>query len=389
MATQTADSICVREDELDRLLALIEDTIDPDHCEQVDERYRRALACEAVDRPPLVVRLPFSASMTLSEPFESFGVYPYHVAFRDPVAMMHNELLTSVVPGLMLKDDSPLLIRNNHGIIQVASLLGGHWEQHDDNPPWVKPFGTGPEVEAIAGNGWDFDLEAGGILERSFATLRLYHQKLADYPNARRAIQIAMPDLQGPLDTADMLWGSDIFIAFYEQPDLVSRFLSRIVDATLAVESKFRAFTTDRLGPVATAQHAWELPGRLLIRDDSAIMISAEMYAEHVRPHDGRLLEAVGGGTLHFCGDGRHLIDAMLETPGMMGFDLGQPWMMDVPEIYAKTMAASVPFANHQPGREDLVSGKARAEYPTGIVLVYESRDMVDAEIVVQGYQKA
>jgi hypothetical protein len=94
-----------------------------------------------------------------------------------------------------------------------------------------------------------------------------------------------------------LLWGSDIFIAFYEQPDLVSRFLSRIVDAMLAVEPKFRAFATDRLDPIATAQHAWLLPGRLLIRDDSAIMISAEMYAQHVRPHDGRLLDAVTAGT--------------------------------------------------------------------------------------------
>ena len=389
MATQTVDSTCVREDELDRLLELIEDNIDPDYCERVDARYRGALACDSVDRPPLVVRLPFSASMSLSEPFDRFTNYPYHVAFRDPVAMMHNELLASVVPGLLLRDDSPLLIRNNHGIIQMASLLGGHWEQHDDNPPWVKPFGTGPEIEAIADHGCELDLEAGGILERSFATLRLYHSKLKDYPKARRAIQIAMPDLQGPLDTADLLWGSDIFIAFYEQPELVSRFLSRIVDAMLAVEPKFRAFATDRLDPDATAQHAWLLPGRLLIRDDSAIMISAEMYAEHVRPHDGRLLETVGGGTLHFCGDGRHLIDVMLKTPGMKGFDLGQPWMMDVPEIYAKTMAASVPFANHQPGREDLVSGKARAEYPTGVVLVYESRDIADAMEVVKGYQKA
>jgi hypothetical protein len=233
------------------------------------------------------------------------------------------------------------------------------------------------------------DLERGGVLERSFAALRLYHEKLADYPNARRAIQIAMPDLQGPLDTADLLWGSDIFVALYEQPELVDRLLSRIVDIMLAVEAKFRTFTTDRLEPFATAQHAWELPGRLLIRDDSAIMMSAGMYAEQVRPHDGRLLEAVGGGTLHFCGDGRHLIEPMLATPGMKGFDFGQPWMMDVPEVYRRTMDAGVPFSNHQPGRDALVSGDAKRDWPTGVVLVYESKDFADASDVVSRYQQA
>lgn len=388
MPIESMETVTVNEQMLDRLLECVEQVADPNHCDEVDCRYHKALACESVDRPPLVVRLPFSTSMTLPDPFSSFGIYPYQIAFNNPVAMMHNEIMNSVVPGLLLKDDSPLLIRNNHGIIQVAALLGAHWEQHENNPPWIKPFGTGPQIEALANDGYELDLERGGVLEQSFATLQFYHEKLADYPNARRAIQIAMPDLQGPLDTADLLWGSDIFIAFYEQPELVNRLLDRIVDVTLAVEAKFRTFTTDRLDPFATAQHAWQLPGRLLIRDDSAIMMSADMYADQVRSHDGRLLEAVGGGTLHFCGDGRHLIEPMLQTPGMKGFDLGQPWMMDVPKIYEQTMAAGVPFSNHQPGRDDLVSGKARSEYPTGIVLVYESTDFADAQDVVTRYQQ-
>ena len=64
-----------------------------------------------------------------------------------------------------------------------------------------------------------------------------------------------------------------------------------------------------------------------------------------------------------------------------------QPWMMDVPAIYEQTMAAGVPFGNHQPGRDDLMSGKARCEYPTGVVLVYESKSFDDADEVVRGYQ--
>ncbi len=389
MSVHSEAAVEVSENKLDLLLEHIDRLADQEHCNQVDSRYRSALVCEDVDRPPLVCRLPFSSAMTLPEPFDKFSVYPYQVAFNSPIAMMHNELLTSVVPGLLLKDDSPMLIRNNHGIIQIASLLGGHWEQHENNPPWIKPFGTGPEIEAIANDQSEPDLEYGGILERSFATLNYYTEKLAKYPNAQRVIQIAMPDLQGPLDTADLLWGSDMFIAFYEQPDLVDLLLQRIVDVMLMVEPKFRAFTTDRLDPFGSAQHAWELPGRLLIRNDSAIMMSADMYAEQVRKHDGRLLEAVGGGTLHFCGDGQHLIAPMLQTPGMKGFDLGQPWMMDVDAIYQQTMAAGVPFTNHQPGRDALISGEARQKWPTGIVMTYESKDFNDAKEVIDAYQKA
>ena len=39
--------------QLDELLALIDERIDLEHCEKVDERYRKSLSCEDVDRSML------------------------------------------------------------------------------------------------------------------------------------------------------------------------------------------------------------------------------------------------------------------------------------------------------------------------------------------------
>lgn len=57
-----------QEAELDRLLAMIEEHVDLDHCREVDRRYLATLACEPVDRPPLVVRPPFAARLQLPAP---------------------------------------------------------------------------------------------------------------------------------------------------------------------------------------------------------------------------------------------------------------------------------------------------------------------------------
>lgn len=225
-------SVLASETELERLLALVDGHVDLAHCRQVDQRYRATLACAPVDRPPLVVRAPFGTRLQLPPPWSDFEVYPHRQACRDPLAMMQNQLLSSVAPGLLLRDDHPLLIRN-----------------------------------------------------------------------------------------------------------------------------------------------------------DSAILLSAKMYAQQVRPHDARLLQALGGGAQHFCGKGRHLLEPMLETPGLKGFDFGQPWLMDEAWIYERTMAARVPFTNHQPARDQLVQGAARRRFPTGVVFVYEPQDFNDARDVIERYQ--
>jgi len=111
-----------QETELDRLLDLIADHIDPERRRQIDERYLRALYWEEVDRPPLVVREATDSTFKLPSPWDGFRRYPYSEAFDSPAAMLQNELIENVVPSLVLGDDGPLAVRNNHGTIQAAVL---------------------------------------------------------------------------------------------------------------------------------------------------------------------------------------------------------------------------------------------------------------------------
>jgi hypothetical protein len=69
----------------------------------VDQRYRATLACEPVERPPLVVRPPFAARLQLPAPWDAFAVDPHRQAYRDPVAMMQ----------MLLEDDHSLLMNED------------------------------------------------------------------------------------------------------------------------------------------------------------------------------------------------------------------------------------------------------------------------------------
>ena len=375
----------VDSEQLDKLLELIEQHIDLDRCQQVDERYRRSLAYEDVDCPPLVCQPEFGTHWQVPEPWDQFEHYTYRKSFDDPAAMMQNMLLDRVVPGLILKDDSPLAIRNDHGTIQVASLLSDSWEMYEDNYPWVKSLGSTEAIRAIVEADQEIDFNSG-VLPQSTRTLKFYREKLDDYPNCRQAVQISLPDMQGPMDTADILWGSEIFLMILQEPDLVTAMLDKIVRSMLTVIDYYRKLTYDRLDPLANTQHGYNIPGRLMIRNDSSIMVSPDTYQQMIAPHDARLIKEFGFGSFHFCGNGQHLVEPMLDIPGIRGLDFGQANMMDVDEIYKMVSPHKVALTCLKPSRDALISGKAKVDFPTGVVFVYLTQRFDEAREVASGY---
>jgi hypothetical protein len=382
-------SAAERQDALDRLLALLEDRVDLDHCRQVDDRYRRCLRWEEIDRPPLVIRVPFGKRLRgLPPPWSELPTYPWPVALEDPAAMMHNQLVNVVVPAVLFRDDNPLPIRADFGTIQTASALGAVWKQVENNPPWAESLGGVEPLARLVAARDHARIGTADVVRRSLAVMQFYREKLHTRPRLRQALQIALPDLQGPLDVAEQLWGNDVFLAFYEHPDLLQSLLHHVVEAVLALEAIYRPWTTSRLESFASPQHLWYIPGRLMIRDDAAIMLSAEMYRREVAPHDARLLKALDGGTLHFCGNGAHLLEPMLGIESAKGFDFGQSNLMDIGLIYARCKTSRTPNLNLQVGRAELFSGQARRNYPTGAVLVFESDDFQEAREAVELWSK-
>jgi hypothetical protein len=371
--------------ELDRLLTLIDDHVDLDHCHEVDERYRRALKCEEVDRPPLIVQPPFGGEIDFPAPWDEFRLCPYRQAFDDPVAMLRNELLNNVVPGVLLGDDNPLAIRNNHGTIQIAAAMGATWQMHEDNYPWIERCPSLARIEELIHDGTPD--RSAGVLPRSFDTLEFYHRRLDQYPRCKQAVQISLPDLEGPINTAEQLWGSDIYYACTDHADLLGRLLARVVDVQLLVAEWFREQAVDRLDPVANTQHGYMVPGRLLLRDDSSIMLSPDTYREFILPHHRRFLREVGGGSIHFCGDGQHLIEPMLAVPDLHGVDVGECDRVHINTVYDACRERNVAVTRVTPTRDDLVNGKAQTRYPTGCLFVYEATDLDDAQEVVRAYQ--
>lgn len=373
------------ERELARALRLAEALADPVRTQNSRERWLRALGWQETDRPPLMIQLP---SVTcLPPPWNEFAPVPYRDAFRNPAAMMLSQLIQSVVPGLLLGDDSALTIRANLGTIQVASALGAHWTQREDDFPWVEPVNPG-QLQRIL----DGDLAVtpqSGVLNQTCEMMCFFQRQLAGYPALRECVCVALPDLQGPLDTAEQIRGSELFPEFLEEPEKVAVLLQRVVDATWQMAGWLRPLTRDPLLPQITSQHNYFVPGTILLRCDTAMMLSARMYAQQVRPFDAMLLERCGGGSIHSCGDFSHLIPEMLEIRALKGLDCGESRRMDIHRIHRQCREQGAALTRVVVSRDELLSGQAANEFPSGAGLLYEAADWEDATAVAAARLRA
>lgn len=365
---------------LRRLLDYLEPRIDLVHVEQVAARHRAALNYESIDLLPLVCYLPYEG--------DDFAPFPYPEAFDEPAKMMVNELLvgfTSIYHAVDLPDDAPYCLRPNLGVTIIASMFGAELRLLDDNMPWVKPLEGGlDDIRALVDAPLP-ELDAG-LLPRVLDQYAFFREALVDYPNCRAGLQLTLPDLQGPFSIAELLWGTDIYLAFFDYPELLKAVQAKITDLMLVVYRRLKDEARDNIGPDYQYQHATGVRGKLLVRDDSAINVSADHYCAFLQPYNARLAAELGEIGIHFCGDGQHQTENMLSIAGLSCLDLGQPEMMDLDRLYSEASAQGVSLLRLTVPEAELTADRVRQRFPTGVNLVYEAESVAQAHDVWRRY---
>jgi hypothetical protein len=179
------------------------------------------------------------------------------------------------------------------------------------------------------------DLRAG-LGGKVFEMAAYYQDLFRAYPKVQRYVHIYHPDVQGPMDVCELLWGSALFMALVEAPDLVTRLLALVTETYVQF---MRAWAELVPFDDEYAVH-WHMlhKGNIMLRDDSAMNLSPRMFDRFIKPYDGRLLREFGGGGLHFCGRGDHYIESASEIEGLTTINMSQPSYNDMERIFAHTV---------------------------------------------------
>ena len=132
-------------------------------------------------------------------------------------------------------------------------------------------------------------------------------------------------NVPSPLVTASLIWDYTSFIeALMLYPDEVHVLMKKITDATIGyVREQFR-----RIENLYSVSHEmWHVPREAGIRisDDTAALLSPNLYREFGVRYNGMIAEAFGGVVVHSCGDVQNVVEPMMEIPGLTGLDFTIP----------------------------------------------------------------
>ena len=237
-----------------------------------------------------------------------------------------------------------LNVRCNYGSSILPSLFGvKHFVMDDvyNTLPTTEPVEGGTDAIRRLVDAGIPDLSAGygaQVMEMG----RRFVETFAHYPNLAKYAKIYHPDMQGPMDVCEVLWGSGIFLEFFDNADLVHRLLDLVCETYVAFRREWL-----RIVPAEgdTDTH-WSLMhrGHIMLRDDSAMNLSPEMFAEFIAPYNQRLLREFGGGADHFCGKGDHYMEQLTALDGLHAINMSQPEYNDMETIYRHTVDKGIPI---------------------------------------------
>ena len=258
---------------------------------------------------------------------------------EDPETMLCSQLLN--VSEALASRDRNLSVRANYGTGILPTVFGAElflMPQEAETQPATRSLKGEDAIEKLLDRGMP-PLTAG-LGRRVMETGEFFREVFAGYPKIQRYVEIYHPDLQGPLDVCDLLWGQELFYAVYDDPDTVLALMQLITDTYLAFIAKWQTIVPPR-GDICCHWDNLMHRGQLVVRDDTAMNFSPECYKTFVRPFDAQLIGRYGG-VIHFCGRGDHYIHLLKEIPNLCGVNLSQPHLNNRETIYRSTVDCGI-----------------------------------------------
>lgn len=284
----------------------------------------------------------------------------------DPEKMLVSEL-AGVYAACQVKDDTLPSIRANYGTGILPSLFGCRIMHFDHGAlPAALPLHDEARIRAHVEAGIP-DLRTG-LGGRVLDTVAFYVETLKTYPVMREWIMIDLADTQGPLDAAEVAWGSEIFLAMYEDPELVNRFLGLVTDTLAAFTRAHQAIDNVPFSPAPTPL------GRVCIREDATVMVSGEMYDTFCKPYARHLLDMFGG-CIHWCGDAKAWWRSLITLRNLNAINPYQGQFYDPVELFRAGREAGVMIWQWTTG----LTQAQREQIPTGFTCVQWAADVETA----------
>ena len=278
---------------------------------------RKVLMGEETETQPLLL----SAELDLSD-YPAFTPKQTHY---DPEKMLCQELRSALCAAEGGREAVPS-VRANMGCGIVLALFGLKQELFDDKMPWLQEHLPHERIEEMRPS----DLEITPEFQMAMDHMEYMADRLSG-----TGVRVYPLDIQGAVDTAHLLMGDDMFYELYDDEEYMDHALS-LCEAAIRMamdECLKRMPGSDK---EVCHYSAFCIPreiGAIKMSEDTTTLIRGEHIRRFAAPAAHRLLEAYGGGYVHYCGRNDHLLEALLNEPLCLGINYGNPDKHDVGEV--------------------------------------------------------
>lgn len=211
-------------------------------------------------------------------------------------------------------------IKPNLGIGTIAAAIGCPQRVNDEADPWIDTLINAQCREKV----YDLhppDPDSNPI----FARVR---QRI-NYLQQHGTMPLRLANVASPLVTASMIWDyTDFMMSLLTSPKEVHHLMEMITRVTIDYVNLQLEIITD-LHSMGHEVLCVPREVGLRVSDDTATLLSPDLYREFGVYYNGKLAEAFGGVVVHSCGNCSHIVPAMLETPALKGLDLTMPQNSD------------------------------------------------------------
>lgn len=306
------------------------------------EKARERMAAVWEGREPDVLPLVIPGKPP-REYLSGLPTYDLREGYYDPVKMLYNHL-----PGLLQSAYSPgdsiPSMRADMGCGIFPTLLGAEYTIRPDVRPWITGHVSKQKLMQMTPD--DIDPYTGEFA-RGLEYMAFFQETLQG-----RAFVYTM-DVQGPIDTAHQAIGDSFFTELYDDPPFMHHLLEL---CTQALIKGIRACKEVNGEAGEWAYHyngIYASSGGIKTSEDTTTLLSDSHIQEFGVPYIRQLLQAFGGGWIHFCGSNPHLYRACLhDIPEASGLNFGDPQRFCPDEVIADCQAAGLVFNGNLPYRD-------------------------------------
>lgn len=212
-------------------------------------------------------------------------------------APLDDDYVPSLAPGI------------RQGLIPTAY---GAQETWDSGHYWVKPLvNTAAEFLELP----QPDFATTGMTAEALALIRYFRQATG------RRLPIQMPDMQGPLDLAANLLGTQCLVEeMIDHPQPTHTMLARLADDFITFMRLVEDAAEGDLVPIHCHPMVWLPRGTgMALSEDLLAVLSPRLYEQFGKPYNERIAAEFGGVIIHSCGNIEHNLAALAQTRGLVG----------------------------------------------------------------------